>query len=74
MTAEQGKCPPQFVFEMMVAQATRMFFQPLFGYLLHSCHTVKNNSDKTMFQTPVCGLIVSPKGIYSRIHNQETYP
>ena len=25
MTAEKGKCPPQFVFEMMVAQATRLF-------------------------------------------------
>jgi len=25
MPAEKGKCPPQFAFEMMVAQATRMF-------------------------------------------------
>jgi hypothetical protein len=25
MPAEKGKCPPQFVFEMMVAQATRLF-------------------------------------------------
>ena len=25
MPAEKGKCPPQFVFEMMAAQATRMF-------------------------------------------------